>query len=262
MNLIEDKLVDVLTELREKYDVKEVKAEFEAEATRMEELMRLKEIVDKCGLGLIVKIGGAEAITDLYLAQHIGVTGIIAPMIESSFALGKYLSVIKTYVSEDVRRTIHFGVNLETIQAYANFDAMLNHPDISLLSTVTVGRVDLSGSMGLVRKDINSEAVFTITRDIFQKAKRKNMRTTMGGGISVEAIPFIRRLDGLLDRFETRKIVFQLGKDAHKIERGIHKAVEFELLWLKNKKEYYAKIASEDDVRIKMIESRLASGKK
>lgn len=261
MNLIEDKLVDILKELREKYNVKEVKAEFEAEATRMEELMRLKEIVDKCGLGLIVKIGGAEAITDLYLTQHIGVTGIIAPMIESAYALGKYLAAIRTYIPEEVRRKINFGINVETIQAYTNFDAMLQHPDISLLSTITIGRVDLSGSMGLARKDINSEAIFTIARDIFQKARSKNMRTTMGGGIAVEAIPFIRRLDGLLDRFETRKIVFQLGKDIRKIEKGIFKAVEFELLWLKNKKQYYATIAAEDDVRIKMIESRL-TGKK
>ena len=84
MNSLENKMVKLLLDLKKNHKVVELKAEFETEAVRMNELMRLKEVADRAGLGLVIKIGGTEAITDMFEAQHIGVTGLIAPMIESS----------------------------------------------------------------------------------------------------------------------------------------------------------------------------------
>ena len=43
--------------------------QFEAEGTRMEEALRLKEIVTKAGLELTIKVGGCEAIKDMYDAR-------------------------------------------------------------------------------------------------------------------------------------------------------------------------------------------------
>ena len=60
-----------------------------------------------------------------------------------------------------------------------------------------------------------------------------------------------------LNRFETRKIVFNAEAcDTEDIEEGLLRAVEFELLWLKNKKNHYSVIEKEDDQRIKMLDSR------
>ena len=41
------------------------------------ELMRLKDVTEKAKLPIILKIGGVEAITDIYNALSIGVKGII-----------------------------------------------------------------------------------------------------------------------------------------------------------------------------------------
>ncbi|MBU4017062.1 citrate lyase beta subunit, partial [Patescibacteria group bacterium] len=63
---------------------------------------------------------------------------------------------------------------------------------------------------------------------------------------------------GLLDRFETRKIVFTIPAGLNRIRDAIIKANNFELLWLENKRNYYERIFHEDESRIKMLKSRVA----
>lgn len=251
-------MVDILKELKEKYSAVGVKAEFEAEGTRTEELMRLKEVCLAAKVSLTLKIGGSEAVRDMYDARAVGVDYLVAPMVETPFALQKYLRAINVVFPQDEQEKIQFLINVETVQAVQNFADMLKIPEIKKLNGIVVGRVDLVGSMGLDRRSANSEKVFNITQDLLKKAKQQKMTCVVGGAISIDSLPFLRTLsEGLLDRYETRKICFlcprALGEDA---EKGIQKAVEFELLWLKNKQNYYKAIYEEDDKRITMLEER------
>lgn len=259
MNLLELKMVELLKNMRDRFGVTAVKAEFEAEASRMNELMRLKDVASKADLDMVLKIGGGEAITDMFEAQHIGADLLIAPMIESPYALRKYLEAIEKYFSPDLRAKMHFGVNIETELACMKFSEMLMEKKISLIDTVTVGRVDLSGSMGLPRDQINSDEVYIIVETVFTLARNKGFRTAMGGGIAVEAIPFIKKLatKKLLDRFETRKIVFGVPDNFVNVEKAIVEANKFELMWLENKRNYYERIFKEDEKRIEMLKSRV-----
>lgn len=252
-------MVELLEDLRDKHGVIAVKAEFEAEASRIHEVMRLKDVASRAKLDLVLKIGGAEAITDKFEAQHIGTSLLIAPMIESQYALRKYLQAVEKYFPEELRQRMHFGFNVETKQAYDNFPEMLKEEKINLVDTITLGRVDLCGSMGIDRYQINCDEVYKIAEDIFTQAKKKGFKATMGGGIGPEAAPFIKKLvkKGLLDRFETRKIVFTVPAGLNKIKDAIVKANKFEILWLENKKNYYERIYHEDDARIKMLKSRI-----
>ena len=61
-----------------------------------------------------------------------------------------------------------------------------------------------------------------------------------------------------LDKFETRKVIFDVSKDFDhsKIKSGIEKALEFELLWIKNKIECDAIINNEDLKRIETLKYR------
>src|SRR5512142_2279426 len=117
MNTLEHKMVDVLLDLRDNHNVSGIKAEFEAEGTRIEEALRLKEVVSKAGLGLTIKIGGCEALRDMYECRTIGVDRVVAPMVESAYALRKFLQATRLAFPEDERRDIKFAVNIETYQA-------------------------------------------------------------------------------------------------------------------------------------------------
>ncbi|MEI6309226.1 MAG: aldolase/citrate lyase family protein [bacterium] len=258
MNLIERRMVDALIDLRENHHCVGVKAEFEAEGTRLEEALRLKEVVTKAGLDLTLKIGGCEAMRDIYECRTIGVNRIVAPMIESAFALKKFLNGVKLAVPNEERDQISMCVNIETYDGWKNFQAMLEMPESDQLDGVVVGRVDMTGSMGLCRDDINCSQILDITKDILQKAKTKALETAIGGGVSAASLPFFRALpEGSLDRYETRKVIFGCpGALEDNADKGILKAVGFELLWLKNKRDYYAVIASEDAQRIIMLEAR------
>lgn len=135
---------------------------------------------------------------------------------------------------------------------------MLSLPCIEDLDGIVLGRVDLTGSMGIDRDDINSRAIYDIAHSLLTQAKRHKLDCVIGGGVSAHSLPFFRELpDGLLDRYETRKVIFKCP-DAlcPNAEVGIFKAVGFELLWLKNKQNYYASISTEDEQRIAMLESR------
>lgn len=258
MNNFERKMVSILTDLRENHHVVGVKAEFEAEGTRLEEAVRLKEVISRAGIQLTLKIGGCEALRDMYEARTIGVARIVAPMVETPYALKKFLQAFKQAFPEEERQDVAAAINIETETSVKNFDAMLEVPGVSELNGIVLGRVDLSGSLALGRDQINSEKVTTIMKEVFAKAKKRNLVCAVGGGVSADSLPAFRSLaEKQIDYYETRKVIFgcpaALGEHAHK---GILKAVEFELLWLKNKRDYYGMIFAEDKARIEMLETR------
>ena len=97
-----------------------------------------------------------------------------------------------------------------------------------------------------------------MTERVFLQAKTRGLECALGGGVSADSFPFMRRLPaGTIDRYETRKVIFGcpegLGEDA---DKGILKAVGFELMWLKNKRDFYGRIFEEDHARIEMLQGR------
>ncbi len=250
-------MVDRLLFLKEQHNVVGLKAEFEAEGTRLEEAMRLKEVSMKAGLHLTLKIGGCEAIRDMFEAANIGTTNLVAPMVETAYALKKYLHATKIAFPEDLRKDMSFLINLETITGCRNFDEMLALPEIAELSGIVVGRVDLTGSLGLTREEINSEQVKNLALEAAAKAKAAGKLVVVGGGVSFHSLPFFCSFpEGHIDRYETRKVVFQCPGALKNPESAFLRAVEFELMWLKNKKNYYTQISREDDARLLMMEER------
>lgn len=255
MNKTEKKMLDILKYLKEEHDIIAIKAEFEAEGSRTDELVMLNEIIFRADMKLYIKIGGCEAVRDLDQCRLLGASGIMAPMIESPFAMKKFVSAAhKVYGNE--WENIEWIINAETVLCHQNLDDILEEGK-GFLSTISIGRVDLSSSMGLSRDEINGDEVFAKAKDIAIKSRSKGYKVNFGGGISFHAIPFIMNMYPLNDRFETRKVVFHSTNNEEKLKDGILKAMEFETLYLKNKCEYYDRMATEDKARLKMMAERL-----
>lgn len=259
MNNLERKMLETLQDLKANHHVIGVKAEFEAEGTRMEEALRLKEVVTKAGLDLTIKIGGCEALKDMYDARTIGVNAIVAPMIESPYAVKKYLQATRMAFPEEERQNIKFLINIETQYGFRYLEEILSGESAKDLTGIVMGRTDMTGSLGMSKDDINHEDILKLAQEIARLTLKYKKELVIGGGVSALSLPFFKRLpDGALNRFETRKVIFDAQaalRDPHS-DKGILKAVGFEIMWIKNKQNFYGNIALEDNQRILVLESR------
>jgi hypothetical protein len=259
MNAHERKMLDILKRGREEYGVVATKAEFEAEGTRTDELLRLLEIAHKADVGIALKIGGCEAIRDMLEARQFGVNYIIAPMVETSYALSKYIAAKNKVFTPQDQEDVDFLFNVETIAAFRDIEDIVNTASGDIgCDGVVFGRVDFSGSLGIGREGIESDRVTSIGEDIAARCRDANLDFVVGGAVSIDALANLKRFHAIyLNRFETRKVVFAASAlDLANLFEALRQAVHFELLWLLNKREYYGLMHREDQIRIEMLESR------
>lgn len=260
MNIIERQMLDSLERGRDQFGIVAIKAEFEAEGTRPDEFLRVIELARRAGLKVALKIGGCEAVSDLLASKLYGVDYIIAPMVESPYALSKFIDAKdKTHTSDEQSQT-DFLFNLETDLTLSHLDELVAMAKGSIDGLV-FGRVDFTLSRGMARTAINERTITDAVLCAARSCAAADLELVVGGSVSADAIDALREVRAVrLDRFETRKVIFDgSALDSDRIHDGIAAAVDFELNWLRNKRDYYNAAASEDLSRIEMMEKRLAS---
>ncbi len=252
MNAIEKQMVDILRTMRVSFGAVAVKASMESEGILLTEMLRLKEIIMAAGVGMSVKIGGCEAITDARIAQGYGVSILLGPMIESRFALEKFLGVAGSVFSEDEREDTKFYINIETMDGYRKLDEILAAENLPLLHAIVLGRTDLRSA--LKAETVDCQEMLNVAKGVFKKAKEKSLRCIVGGGITEKTVPYLEELGGLADGFETRKVVFYADvKDTGRTREAIRQALHFEYLWYQLRQQMYLRLYHEDEDKMEKI---------
>jgi hypothetical protein len=246
-------LKDSLTNLEKNYGIIGMKQSFEDEGVLLNDVVAFKRVTEICGLQSFVKIGGCEAKSDLYNCIRMGINGIIAPMVETQFALSKFTDMMLDYSN---RADAYIVIESKT--SYENIDEILEQGK-GKLKGIVVGRSDFSKSYNLNKSEVDSNFIYDKVEDILIKAKNYNYITTLGGSVSTRSTKFIKDMytKDLLDRVETRNVVIELNKNnILTIDNVIQKALDFEIEWLNYKLSISSKLSAEYSERIGLLKNR------
>ena len=239
-----------------------VKQSLEDEGASFKDIEMMRKITIAAKIDLNVKIGGCEAKNDIFFCKKINTNSIVAPMIESKYALKKFIQ------SVEKKKNILLLINLETDLALRNLNSIIKSKYFQFLDGIVVGRSDIAGSLDLEKKDVNSKVIYNKVKHVFKKIKKyqkKELIFKMGGSITSKSIEFINKLykNKLLHRIETRNIEIKLSnRIIKKLDEIIPKVFKFELEWLErrlaiNKKNKF--IYRNNFYRIDEMQNRLKS---
>ncbi len=220
-----------------------LKGEFEAEGLTRVDVAAEALFAARQGLDYLVKISGAEAKSDVFYLADIGITSLVCPMVETAFAMEKYMDMLPQGAFE------HVGVTIETITAVNNIDAIL--AEGKLLSEVTIGRTDLTASYK--GDSVESERTVSMVKTVARAAKAKGLKITMGGSITKHTRELLKTdadLRGLLDYVETRKAVMPV--ECFLDEASLTQALKLEEVLLRRR-------ARESERTLPAISARLAA---
>lgn len=254
MKKLTNEMVQILKGLKETHGITAIKASFETEDIQLFELLRIVELATAADVGIVVKLGGSEALTDIRMARMLGATAVLGPMIESKFALEKYLELCSRTFSAD--EGVKYLINIETGAGCRRIEDIISAYNVDMLDTVVLGRSDLRSSIDA--DDVNAPEILALARELFTKLRSRSIRCLVGGGITAATVPFFEQLDGLVDGFETLKVVFgDYSRAKHDLAEGIRLALEYELRWYQLKQMYYEARFQEDAKKMERFTSKM-----
>lgn len=230
-----------------------IKQSFEDEGVLYDDVVTMRRITEICSLPLYVKIGGCEAKSDINSCIKLGVDSVIAPMIETPFAMEKYLGTV-----DDINK-IKMMFVCETKTASQNIESILNVSNSNKLDGLVFGRSDFTKSLGLSKSEVDTEIINQHVEKVLRIAKDKNLRTTMGGNISTKSSEFIKMMyrSNILDKIETRNVVIELNdKNINDLQKTIRKVLDFESEWLRYKAKHHSEISEDCIYRAALLENR------
>jgi 4-hydroxy-2-oxoheptanedioate aldolase len=232
-----------------------LKISLEDEGLTFDQAVQLTSLAHKNGIDVTMKIGGAEAISDMRFASNIGCSGCVAPMVESSYALHKFISSNHKYPFDFQ----HLYINIESEQAYKNIKSILTSSDAKYLHGIVLGRTDFIQSFGLTKDKVDSAECLEMATEIFTLAKECGLVTLMGGNVNTNSKVFVEELynQSLLDYIETRNVKVKITPTLlNNFADSLSAMLTFEAEWLEKKYKTLDQLSREDKNRCENLKTR------
>jgi len=247
----ERKLRDMLKDMQKKHGLVAIKLGTEVEASSFEYIAYVNRLAHGI-VPIIVKIGGPDARNDIRTLSKMGIGGTIAPMVESIYGLQNYVRAVKEMAGEEIFNLWLKGINVETVNAFKRLSEMLATPESKTINQITIGRDDLSGSIG---KHVDDPEVIAMCKEITQKAHDAGLIVSVGGGVTPSNAKMVVE-EVKPDKVNTRHMVFSV-KDSPNISESVRKGLEFELALLENEVGPLREQLNVVENRIKTLKGRI-----
>ncbi len=209
--------------LRTQHGLSSLKAGTEWEDMDYQEIKWLYELGEK-QLPILVKVAGPEAKVDLRHLKEIGVTGLLGPMIESTYAMEKFIYIAQEHYKNSAKPPM-LTINLETIHTHDQLDTLISSPAFDAVELVVIGRLDLSLSMGI--DDVDDPEVLKVTQNMVNKVRAAGKSVSIGGFVNPATAKSI------CDTFDVNYLntihtLFDLSK-IDNVTDAVWKGIEFEI---------------------------------
>jgi hypothetical protein len=193
----------------------------EEEGLDFGEIFFVREILPT-GTNIVVKIGGPCARADIRQAREVGACGLVAPMVESTYGLFRYVEAVEQIFGAG--RPLRIGINLETVTAWRKLPDLLATPAAKRLTFMNIGRSDLAASLG---HRVTDEATHDAVCDIVRQVLAFGLPVMVGGNVTVGSLrPLVERVQ--LTGFQTRCLAFALNADTD-LDEVVHHALRLEI---------------------------------
>ena len=159
-------------------------------------------------------------------------------MIESEFALEKFVESIIANTDDKDRSLIDFFINIESKTSIENLDKILSSPSSKLLKGIVVG-AQISPSHLVMESKGKFSEICEIVENTFREAKAFNFTTTMGD-ISNSSRTFIEKMINadLIDKIETRNVIVDLSKSGTEGMDELIRVLYSESQWMRYKAQF------------------------
>jgi hypothetical protein len=229
------------------------KAGSEWEDMNLEEIAYLKQLGTH-NLPVLMKVSGVEARTEMRQLLDIGVNFFLAPMVESKFALQKFVTIAKE-VCQEHHRKARLAMMIESIQTYHNLESIINSPYFNDLEMVVLGRWDLANSMGT--QNVDAHEVKEICKKIVDTVLAKGKSISVGGFVNPKTALSIKN-ELRASKLNTINFLLDISKCID-LSQGVELMLRAEMAYYENLKGLYPQRTDFYQSRVEITKKKLMS---